>query len=287
MGLDVYLYRCKDVDALNAYEQKQNDAHEEIYAAIKSENGLKKDDQLNDALWKVYDKRKNAWDKANPAPKGGTETEVSQKSDIHPEHMFTIGYMRSSYNDGGINSILRAATGMDLYYIFREGDKSDAYRFKPDWKASLERAKQAREAYRDHLNRVGAVRVIEAGANYFLGDEGVPKDKESVMKIFRPEQERHNETFKDGKEMPFSTKDNNWYSNRDGHFFLGQGARLLAAIPGKGFGGKATTYLVIRDGEDAEISKNWYLQALDVVVETCEYVLRHKNTDEFIFHWSA
>lgn len=287
MGLDVYLYRCKDVNALNTYEKQRDDAHEQIYADFKKELGLGQKDQLTDAQYKSYDKKAKAWDKANPAPPGGTETEVNQKSDIHPEHMFTIGYMRSSYNNGGINSILRAATGMDLYYIFREDDKSEDYRFAPDWKASLERAKKARDAFKDHLNRVGSVKVIDVGPNFFLGEEGLPKSKEEVMKLFTPEQERHNERFKEGREEPFATKDANWYSNRDGSFFLGKGARLLAAIPGKGFGGKTTTYLVIRDGEDAEIEKNWYLQALDVVVETCEYVLRHKNPEEFIFHWSA
>lgn len=287
MGLDVYLYRCKDVEALTAYEKKQEDAHEEIYASLKKELGLGEKDRPSDQQWKISGERCDAWDKENPAPKGVSEKEVRQNSEKHPEHMFKIGYFRSSYNSGGINSVLRTATGMDLYYIFREGDKSEDYRFAPDWKASLDRAKKAREAFADHLNRVGSVKVVEAGANYFLGDEGLPKDKAQIMTLFKVEQERHNERFKDGHEDPFSSKDENWYSNRDGHYFLGKGARLLAAIPGKGFGGKTTTYLVIRDGADAEIEKNWYLQALDVVVETCEFVLRHKNPEEFIFHWSA
>lgn len=37
MGLDVYLYRCKDPKALTNYEKKQNDAHEDIYQALLSE----------------------------------------------------------------------------------------------------------------------------------------------------------------------------------------------------------------------------------------------------------
>lgn len=287
MGLDVYLYRCKDVDALNAYEKKQSDAHDSIYNTLKQELGLGEKDQLTDAQWKTYNKRSNAWDKENPAPEGGDEKEVQRNSEKHPEHMFKVGYFRSSYNDGGINSILRAAIGQDLYSIFVGEGRPEQYRFAPDWKASLERAKAVREAFTDHLNRVGSVKVIDVGPNFFLGEAGLPKSKEEVMKLFTPEQERHNERFKEGKEEPFATKDANWYSNRDGSFFLGKGARLLAAIPGKGFGGKTTTYLVIRDGEESEIEKNWYLQALDVVVETCEYVLRHKNPEEYIFHWSA
>ena len=285
MGLDVYLYRCKDVKALSAYEQKQEAAHEEIYQELKKELKLAEDVQLADDQWKIYDKRRKAWNEKNPAP--CEETAINQKSEIHPEHMFTVGYMRSSYNDGGINSILRSAVGQDLYSVFKDEKDNDEYKFVPDWKAALENAKQLREKYRDHLNRVGSVKVIEAGPNYFLGSEGLPTSKEEVMKLFAPEKERHDRRFADGKEEPFATKDANWYSNRDGHYFLGLGARLLAAIPGKGFGGKTTTYLVIRDGEDAEIAKNWYLQALDVVVETCEYVLRHKDPQEFCLHWSS
>ncbi len=87
------------------------------------------------------------------------------------------------------------------------------------------------------------------------------------MKIFAREQEKHNEAFKDV----------NW--------FLSKGARVMAAIPTKRYN-RVEVALLIAD-EDQDIAKNWYLQALDVVVEMCEYVLRHKNPSEFCLHWSA
>lgn len=284
MGLDVYLYRCKDPKALTAYEKVRDDAHEEIYQAVLTELKTKDLGEYNSPGWKEYDKRKKAWDKANPAPT--TEKEINQNSEKHPEHMFKIGYFRSSYNDSGTNAILRSATGKDLYYIFGEDADKREYRFVPNWQQALERAKEVLSEYRAELDRVGAVKVIDIGPNPFAGTEGLPADKEAVMKVFAAEQDRHNEQFAEGQPAhPFSTKDMNWYSSSNGHFFLGKGASLLAAIPGKSYGGRTTTYAVIRDGESSE--DNYYLTALEVVVETCEYVLRHKNPQEFCLHWSS
>src|SRR5690348_14525919 len=49
---------------------------------------------------------------------GDPESEyIENNSAQFPEHMFKIGYFRSSYNSGGINSVLRGYGIPDLYGI--------------------------------------------------------------------------------------------------------------------------------------------------------------------------
>jgi hypothetical protein len=31
----------------------------------------------------------------------------------------------------------------------------------------------------------------------------------------------------------------------------------------------------------------WYIEALDVVIETCEWVLKQADRDKFYMHWSG
>lgn len=148
MGLDVYLYKCKNLKALNEFENRQSQAHDDAYTSVKTELGLKKEDQMTTDQYKLVRKRQAAWDEANPPPEDAVETEVKEKdSKTYPKHYFKVGYLRSSYNDGGINSILRAAIGKDLYTIFKDEAAKDEYKFVPDWQASLERARQIRGEY--------------------------------------------------------------------------------------------------------------------------------------------
>lgn len=292
MGLDVSLYRCKNPAAQTAYEKLQDAAHEEIFANIKKEFGV---DDLDDTQqWEVYSQKAEAWDEAHPAPEDGVETEIYKSSKVHPQHdTFKIGYMRSSYNDGGTNTVLRTATGKDLYWVFDVDSRGkDGYRISPDWSQALERAKELREAFFAHLVETGPIRVVEVHPLVSSESPELPT-RDQVVEIFKKNQHEHNQRFaKDPAPTMFASKDYNWYANRDGHFYLGKGAKVLAVIPGKSAysGGLPSTYLVLRDDKDEEDANpiaNWYLQALDVVVETCEYVLASGTPEEFILHWSA
>lgn len=276
MGLDVYLYKCKDLSAKQAYEKKQSEATDEIWEKLKGELGLAKDQPLSDANYKEYRRREKAWAKKNPRPAGAEDTEVSLNSEKYPEHMFKIGYFRSSYNDGGTNTILRNAIGMDLYSIFGVDRE---YEFKPDWEASLVRAKEAREKYAQFVGDFGEIKVIKVHSPV---DIKLPGSKAEALEIYKKEVLLR-------KKAPSGF---NWYSNAQGDFFLNKGVEVLAAMQGKpeySFEGPVTTYLVIRDvTEDKDKNgPNWYLSALDIVIETIEYVLRHKDRSEFYFHWSG
>ncbi len=89
MGLDISLYLSTNPQAITDYEKLQGDEHEKIYQKLNETWGVSRDGKLTDAQWEEYKKKYEAWDAQNPCP--GTETEVNQKSEIHPDHMFSIG----------------------------------------------------------------------------------------------------------------------------------------------------------------------------------------------------
>lgn len=147
MGLDITMYRCKDVEAFNAYEKRQRDAHEEIHADVCNHFGVPSLGHHAGVIAGEYIKRYKAWDQANPPPV--KIEEIWLNSTKYPSHLFKIHYFRSSYNHTGFNNVVRAATGRGLYYIFGRQDK-DGYRFVPDWAASLRCAKEVLDSYRSH-----------------------------------------------------------------------------------------------------------------------------------------
>jgi len=66
------------------------------------------------------------------------EEKIEIDSEKYPEHMFKIGYMRSSYNSGGFNSVVREIVGHDLYWLFAVKDVNE-YIVRPDWKVAATR----------------------------------------------------------------------------------------------------------------------------------------------------
>jgi len=80
---------------------------------------------------------------------------VYEPSSKYPKHMFQKGYLRSSYNDYGYNSVLRALTSKDLYYIFGDcvqdllhGDSQMGSVSKRALRDALGRAKEVLEELR-------------------------------------------------------------------------------------------------------------------------------------------
>ena len=64
------------------------------------------------------------------------DTYVEFLSRKYPDHLFKIGYFRSSYNESGINYVLESRGLPTLWTVFdaKPGE------FVPDWEKSLERA---------------------------------------------------------------------------------------------------------------------------------------------------
>lgn len=92
------------------------------------------------------------WDKYDDIPK--------TPSKKYPEHLFRIGYIRSSYNEAGINHYL-ADRGLPTLYDIFDKDNQKSYFVKVDWNAALAKAKGLLDAYRAQMARpAGKFEVI-------------------------------------------------------------------------------------------------------------------------------
>lgn len=271
MGLDIYLRRCDDL-------------HSEIALQEQAE-------EFSNKLWegKVYEQTSEAdkesiraATKAEYARLGldqyGSSTKIESielDSALYPEHMFKVGYLRSSYNSGGINSVLERAGCPTLYDIFKS---SDEYYFVPDWEASLVRVEAAIAAYKDTLqDPLGSFDVMEVRTPIIF--EGVDSPKKA-LDLFKEQMK----TYQTRKE----TDPNAWsaYSNREGEFFL-EGRKVYGFIPNSGWG---KGFHVIVGKEAAETpEEDWYYQALLITKETIAYVLSRPVDEQkqYFFGWSG
>jgi hypothetical protein len=146
MGLDVYLEKCPNRAEAERIEEEYEAKSSEAYNKGNFDNLTQAE---RDAHWSAM----NDLAASMGLDKWGvhlSRVEIHDDSSLHPEHMFKIGYFRSSYNGGGINNVLGNIGIDDLYAIFDK--KSDDYCFVPDWKASLERCNKALAEYKAHIN---------------------------------------------------------------------------------------------------------------------------------------
>jgi hypothetical protein len=155
MGLDVSLYRYRNLAKTLQLEKEYENRSALIW---KEGDGRKYEDipdaekEANRAALKVVadelglDEYGSAGDSMREA--------IELPSATYPDHLFKIGYLRSSYNDGGINRLLDIAVGRDLYWVFGR-EREGAYHFVPDWQAARERAATLRADWVAHAETDG------------------------------------------------------------------------------------------------------------------------------------
>jgi hypothetical protein len=235
MGLDVYVYKCKAPIS-------------DIRASYDSD-----DIDAPDAL----------------------QEKLEEVSALHPKHYFKRGYFRSSYNSGGINSVLRRMldSGHELYWVF--GDPQD-YIVTPDWHACLDRARSLLAEYHEAAAKSAGIDVMRFEANAFSHPSELVGSEKQALDVFLRERAR---------ESPCDH-----YSNRDGSFLLRDRVlRVRGVIPGvhESFAGAGMPccYLVVE--EDPNPDGDFYEQAIEIVVETIEWVLAQPDPASYILHWSS
>lgn len=130
---------------------------------------------------------------------------IEEKSDKHPEHYCNKGYLRSSYNSGGFNSVVGSMIGKDLYYIFdpieneynEENEDSSWYVEYP--KEHLEEAlKRAKEVIYEIKNAPPYI-VQTVMATDLYGDKPTPIqniDDYQALQIFNLVRNGEKVTFK-------------------------------------------------------------------------------------------
>lgn len=200
-------------------------------------------------------------------------------SKLYPEHYWKIGYFRSSYNESGFNRVVpaRVGEGGSIYEIM--GHEGEEYEQAPDWAASKDRALAVRSRYLEALKRSeyeGKTTYIEEHRpNPFINPASCPASASDAMEGFLAQLERWKKEPKEPGGDMFSE-----YANGFGHFCR-KPARVLAFIQGQG-----CLYVVRLGSESAE--EDYYLKALDIIIETCEWVLAQPgDISRYLLHWSG
>jgi len=272
MGLDIYLYRY---DKPRAKVEAENEAWEAVTSAIWDETVRKFGDSKNwtpeqSSAWKAETRKaakKNGrvgkWDD-HPS-----EVKIEQDSAKYPNHMFKIGYFRSSYNSGGINCILRDRIGQDLYSIL--GLSHDEYCQQPNWGAAIKRIDSAMEQY-EALLMDNPWRVVECAHNMFSPKTRV-EDKEALVIAQKELGQKRSKT------------DFTAYSNNAG-FWCPEGMMVYGAVNGVDALGSPACFLITKDGGGPE-GLRWYLHAMEIVKETAEWVLSQKDKTKYWLHVSG
>jgi hypothetical protein len=183
-----------------------------------------------------------------------TQTTIEIDSTKYPEHYFKIGYFRSSYNNSGINHILCNLGLMDLQELF--GMNGDDYYFQPDWRASLSRVNETIEKYKSAFKlRVDFVSKI---------NHEIKSEKQALDLAIKELSTDH--SF-------------DCYSNAYG-FFSKEGIKIKAIIPGYHYGEGA--FIVFENDDDS-----YYLQAIEIIKETIEWVLSKEDVANYYLAWSG
>ena len=266
MGLDIYLKKCSDLPKAIADSEE---AERQIDAAWEK-SGLEYD-QLTDEQRDEIRAAAQAASLALNCNEYGTSNLIIDcqeiNSALYPEHLFKIGYWRSSYNSGGINSILSRRGVPNLYDIFQPWlNQGDDYYVCPDWEDALTATNTAIARLEEFLaSPAGKYDVIEC--------RGIERaaDAATAMKLFTKELS----TYDSGSPSRWAN-----YCNGVGYFWFDT-LKVVSQIQGPG----QTSYLIVEREQTEE--PDWYLQALHVVRETIEYVLAQPDSEQYFLGWSG
>lgn len=279
MGLDVYLSKCPDIKAAEAAQ----DAAEKEVEALWSKAG--KYDSLSESTKnEVRAECAKVYARFGCTGKHDRHASIVTLDDMPsttaPEHMFKLGYFRSSYNGAGINAVMRKLNLLDLAGIF--GVTNDEYNVVPDWSASLDRVNQTIDAYSTHLSSdAGRFRVMDIRPMFDMGVKNEAEALDCFMKHLR-------ERSPDG--------DFNSFSNANGNFWL-DGIKVHAIVTKKyertahgdviGALINGPAVFMVYEQETKAGEEDWYLTALKIVRESIEYVLAQPDKQHFYMAWSG
>lgn len=272
MGLDVYLYKLTasraEYDRVRALNRELDELCNAAWE-FAGRNG-RRYEQMTEAEKDECSARSKAI-KQDFAAKHGVplgdwgleepEEKIELPSKTDPEHYFKIGYFRSSYNAGGIDHILGDRIGVTLSSIM--GAPEDGSNFTPDWQAARARAVHALDQFLAYLKDKGGYRVVSLSS---VGVSGAPTNEQEALERFHQEREK-----KHGCEN---------YSNINGEFALGEPMQVVAIMPAKSRW--HTAYAIVKSDE-----MEWYVKALRIVIETCDYVLSQPDPTIYFLHWSG
>lgn len=260
MGLDIYLYKYENFEETTRKEKLHNEFHEKLWEGL--EISELSEDQKNELR-----EKSKAYAESLGLDEWGIDEigkeNMERPHEKYPDHYFKIGYFRSSYNNSGIERILRNMDLPTLSDVFQH--KGEEYHFRPNWEGSLERINSLIEEF----SKKGAYRVNSVAENMFR--ESTIGSEKDALSVFLEEME---EAKKGG---PSS------YTNRNGEFYLDEPIKVLGMIPGtQNIIGKRKCMYVVTESDNT-----WYIQALEIIRDTIQFVLDQEDKEKYYLHWSG
>jgi len=192
---------------------------------------------------------------------------VELPSARYPDHLFKVGYFRSSYNSGGLNRVLNDYGLPDLDDIFGAERR---YAFAPDWPDVLARIDVALDAFDAATKRMNL--RAEATSPLLMGKarEDVRSAKDA-LEVYRTTLAKSASSEALG----------NGFSDYAG-VFVPKGLTVRAFVRGLDALLQPAIYFVY----DTTLHPS-YRQSLEIVRETAEWVLAQPNPKAFHLHWSG
>lgn len=260
MGLDIYLYKYEDFKET----RRKEDEHEEYANKYWSDLGEydtltqeQKDNAREHLKQHANSLGLDDWGSDNDG-----KHSIEMSSEKYPNHMFKVGYFRSSYNDSGIQRIL---TNLGLPTLTEVLGYEGEYLFQPNWEKSLSFIQQLRQC----LSEKDGYRVQKISANMFSTPE-IKTEQQALAAFLNEKQGNPNIKYN--------------YSNKVGTFNFEEPDKVIAYIPG--------TYTLIGPERECmyviyESDNKWYEQSLEIVQETIEFVLKQEDKEKYYLHWSG
>lgn len=190
-----------------------------------------------------------------------------------PDHLFKVGYWRSSYNHSGFDHVMCERLGADATLAAIAGATDDSYEHFPDWYAIIERAKDVKERWiaagKSVADQLRVIETMLVGPN---SGDAYPYDSERELL------DEVAGEIADDKDAFLSA-----YHSGKKSFFRDGIPVVAVALVKRRFGGTALALVSKVSSEHLD----WYTQALDIVIETAEYVLAQDDPSEWYLIWSG
>lgn len=206
-------------------------------------------------------------------------TRIEQPSEKYPAHLNKIGYFRSSYNSSGFDSVMRALELPTLDAIFDVGN--DDYNVMVDWEQAKARAVQLLDQYLALKQSEGPWQYKATLESFFLKTKDpLPSSVAEASKHFYNELDRHTKQENNTK-LPAGFRN---YIRADGCYWL-DGREVFAVIKGPTtFTGTDSVYIITKRQPD---EWEWYQQAIEIIIETCDHVLKQSDPANYSLIWSG
>lgn len=258
MGLDCYLYKVTD---LMESEKREREASVEVDALWDVKE--KYEDFTQEEKDFIYAKSEEIYAKYN-LDKYGTDVTLKTKIEIdsskYPDHYFKIGYMRSSYNGGGINRLF-SNIGLPILEEIFEAPHNSSEWFKPNWEKIKVKVEEIIPKLKEQSVACERIDVLEYSAS----------SCEEALKVYK-------------QELEDNPKCNYNYRGKHGTFFMHEPLKVNALIGGKEkYIGKEQPCIYMVYNMDY----SWYVQALEIIIEMCDYVMQQEDKDIYYMYFSG